>query len=425
MPDHQLAEPVSPAGPVTFDPLEEGFVEWPYDQYRRLRQHDPIHRSTRLHAYCLTRYDDVNRILRDPTVSADIGNADPTPLTTDELRRRDEGSRGWRTLVLLDDPDHAMVRKLLIPPFRAREVESLRSLVEERVARRLDQLVERADGGVLELDLIEDFAYPLPVEMFCEMLGVPEEDHPIFRFWVNCIARVIDPVVETDERNSLMGHMAEMFLYLDSMVAAKRDDPGDDILTQLIQAEEDGDTLTHEELMAQIMTLYVAGHEPTAGLVGNGMRALLTHPDQMEMLRADRSLLRNGVSELLRYEGPNQFVRRVSTTDMDFDTPEGVVTIPARSVIYASPASANHDETRWGPTVDQVDITRADASQHLQLGAGIHACLGTHLARLQAETMFSALLDRFSSIELAGDPEWTPRMVIRSLRHLPVRAHVA
>jgi cytochrome P450 len=416
MPQPELAEP------VMFNPLEDGFVDWPYDQYRRLRAEAPVHRSDLLHGYCVTRYADVNAILRDPAVSSEIENATPTPLTTDEIRRRDESALGGRTLVLLDDPDHAHLRKLIMKPFRAREVEGLRDLVEERVRVRVDDLVARTGGGVVELDLIEDFAYPLPVEIFCQMLGIPEEDHPVFRFWVNCIARSLDPVMDGDERAALQGHMDEMHQFLEDLVATKRGRDDDDILTGLIHAEEDGQTLTHDELMAQIMTLYVAGHEPTAGLVGNGMLALLGHPDQWALLRSDRSLLRNAVSELLRYDGPNQFVRRIALRDLTFDTPAGDVTIPAGSVIYASPGSANRDEARWGPTADQVDIAREDAGQHLQFGAGIHACLGSHLARLQAEAMFTAILDRFEDIELAGDPVWSTRMVIRGLNQLPVRA---
>jgi len=416
MPHPELAEP------VMFDPLAEGFVEWPYDQYRRLRAEDPIHRSELLHGYCVTRYADVNAILRDATVSSEIDKADPTPLTIDEIRRRDDSALGGRTLVLLDDPDHAQLRKLVMKPFRPREVDSLQGLVEERVRVRVDQLVAERGGGVVELDLIEDFAYPLPVEIFCQMLGIPEEDHPVFRFWVNCIARSLDPVMEADERRSLTDHIDEMYRFLEELVADKRGRDDDDILSSLVHADEDGQTLTHEELMAQIMTLYVAGHEPTAGLVGNGMLALLGQPDQWAMLSSDRSLLRNAVSELLRYDGPNQFVRRIATRDMHFEAPGGTATIPAGSVIYASPASANRDETRWGESVDRVDITRADAGQHLQFGGGVHACLGSHLARLQAEAMFTALLDRFETIEVAGEPVWSTRMVIRGLNQLPVRA---
>jgi cytochrome P450 len=410
--------------PAMFNPLAEGFVAWPYDQYRRLRAEDPIHRSELLHGYCVTRFADVNTILRDSTVSSEIDNATPTPLTIDEIRRRDEAPRGGRTVVLLDDPDHAQLRKLIMRPFRPREVDSMREIVEERVRVRTDQLISEHGTGPIDFDLIEDFAYPLPVEIFCQMLGIPEEDHPVFRFWVNCIARSLDPVMGAVEREALMAHIDDMHEFIDRLVADKRGRDDDDILSSLIHAEDDGQSLTREDLTAQIMTLYVAGHEPTAGLVGNGMLALLNHPDQWALLQSDRSLLRNAVSELLRYDGPNQFVRRVAMRDMDFDTPDGTVTIPARSVIYASPGSANRDGARWGGSVDDVDITRPDAGQHLQFGAGVHACLGSHLARLQAETMFTALLDRFEGIELAGEPDWNTRMVIRGLNRLPVRATV-
>ncbi|WP_426572206.1 cytochrome P450 [Aquihabitans sp. McL0605] len=416
MPTPELTEP------VTFNPLADGFVEWPYHQYARLRAEDPVHRSELLHGWCVTRHADVNAILRDPTVSSEIDNAEPTPLTIDEIARRDQLSQGGRTVVLLDDPDHAQLRRLISKPFRPREVDGLQALVEDRVRTKVDQLVSDKGTGPVELDLIADFAYPLPVEIFCEMLGIPEEDHPGFRFWVNCIARSLDPVIDPVERQELVDHIADMQAFLEELIAEKRSRDDDDILSGLIHAEEDGERLTPEDLLAQIVTLYVAGHEPTAGLVGNGMLALLRQPDQWALLQSDRSLLRNAVSELLRYDGPNQFVRRVAMRDMDFDTPAGRVTIPARSVVYASPGSANRDEARWGATVDQVDITREDAGQHLQFGAGIHACLGSHLARLQAETMFTALLDRFDGIELAGDPTWSTRMVIRGLNQLPVRA---
>ena len=414
------------AEPVMFNPLADGFVEWPYDQYTRLRAEDPIHRSELLHGYCVTRYADVNTILRDPTVSSEIDNATPTPLTGDEIKRRDEATRGGRTLVLLDDPDHARLRKLIQGPFRAREVENLSALVDERVRVRMDQLIAEhgtgAGTGTIEFDLIADFAYPLPVEIFCQMLGIPEEDHPVFRFWVNCIARSLDPVMGAVEREALAVHFDEMHTFIEGLAEDKRGRNDDDVLSGLVHAQADGETLSHEDLITQIITLYVAGHDPTAGLVGNGTLALLKHPDQWSLLRSDRSHLRNAVSELLRYDGPNQFVRRIATRDMAFDTPGGSTTIPAGSVIYASPASANRDEARWGATVDAVDITRVDAAQHLQFGGGVHACLGTHLARLQAEAMFTALLDRFDTLELAGDPIWSTRMVIRGLNQLPVRA---
>jgi cytochrome P450 len=218
--------------------------------------------------------------------------------------------------------------------------------------------------------------------------------------------------------------MEDMYAFLEELIETKRGRDDDDVLTALIRAEEDGQSLSREELVAQVLTLYVAGHEPTAGLVGNGMRALFDFPDQWRSLQQDRSLLRGAVTELLRFDGPNQFVRRIVLRDTTFDTPGGPVTVPAGAVVYPSPASANRDEAQWGPTVDEVDITRADVGNHLQFGAGVHSCLGSHLARMQAEAMFTAILDRFEDIELAGEPVWSTRMVIRGLNQLPVRARL-
>jgi len=409
---------------AVFDPLEEGFVDWPYDQYRRLRAQDPVHYSELLQGWVVTRYEDVRAILRDPTISSEIDNATPTPYTVAEIERRDQGT-GGRTLVLLDDPDHARLRKLVSKPFRPSEIDKLQGLIADRVQARVDQLVtEHGRGEVVELDLIADFAYPLPVEIFCQMLGIPEEDHPIFRHWVNGIARNLDPVMEADERERLRAEFQDMAAFLGELIDAKRGRDDDDVLSGLIHAEEDGETLSQEELLAQIITLYVAGHEPTAGLVGNGMLALFNFPDQWAALRTDRTLLRGAVTELLRYDGPNQFVRRVAQRDMTFEPPSGPVTIPTGAVIYASPGSANRDEARWGPTVDDVDIIRDDATAHLQFGAGIHSCLGSHFARAQAEAMFTAILTRFEAIEPAGDPVWSTRMVIRGLNRFPIRTRL-
>jgi cytochrome P450 len=341
-----------------------------------------------------------------------------------EIERRDQ-STGGRTLVLLDDPDHGRLRKLVAKPFRPKEIERFHQLIRDRVSARVDALVDHyGTDGPVDLDLIGEFAYPLPVEIFCQMLGVPDEDTPIFRQWVNGIARNLDPVMDPEERERLRAEFAEMMNYLEELVTAKRGRDDDDVLSNLIHAEEDGEVLTHEELLAQVITLYVAGHEPTAGLVGNGTRALLDFPDQWKLLQTDRSLLRNAVAELLRFDGPNQFVRRIAMRDTTFDTPTGPVIVPAGAVVYASPGSANRDEHRWGPTADQVDITRVDAGQHLQFGAGIHACLGSHLARLQAEIAFTAILDRLHDVELAGTPIWGNRMFIRGLTSLPIAATI-
>jgi cytochrome P450 len=402
--------------PAVFDPLAEGFAESPYGQYALLRDHDPVHRSELLQGWVVTRFDDVGRLLRDLSVSSDIHNATPTPLTIMELEQLSEQPRASRTLVLRDDPDHARIRAFMAEPFRPREIEKLRERVATRIDAAFDQLREQHGSGPVELDLVSEFAYPLPVEIFSEMLGMPEEDSPRFRYWTQCVARSVDPIMSAAERDECLRGLDDMYAYLEEQADRKRAEPADDLMSALVHAEIDGERLSQEDLVAQLVTLYMAGHEPTASLIAAGTLALLHAPDQLALLRADPSLLRNAVCEFLRFDGPNHFVRRITTRP----TLLGTIELPAGVVIYASPASANRDPRRWGDDADSVRVDRPDASQHLQFGAGAHACLGSHLARLQAEIAFSAILDRVTDLELAGTPKWGNRMFIRGLTALPV-----
>jgi cytochrome P450 len=406
---------------VTFNPLAEGFADSPYEQYARLRDADPVHYSDLLWGWVVTRFDDVSQLLRDPTISSDIHNATPSPLTEHELARLAEQARASRTVVLMDDPDHTRIRKLMAKPFRPREIDELRESITARVARALDHLRDTRGDGRVEIDLVGDFAYPLPVEVFSEMLGVPDEDQPRFRYWTQCVARSIDPILTPEEREECLAGLDEMYAYLEGCADEKRAEPADDLLSYLVHVEIDGERLSQEDLMGQLVTLYMAGHEPTAALVAAGTLALLRAPDQLARLRDDRTLLRNAISELLRYDGPNQFTRRITTRP----TVVGDTELPAGAVIFASPASANRDPRRWGDTADQVVVDRDDAGQHLQFGAGVHACLGSHLARLQAEIVFTAILDRLDGLELAGEPEWSSRMIIRGLNRLPVSCSIS
>jgi cytochrome P450 len=402
--------------PAVFDPLAEGFAESPYGQYALLRDHDPVHRSELLQGWVVTRFDDVGRLLRDLSVSSDIHNATPTPLTIMELEQLSEQPRASRTLVLRDDPDHARIRAFMAEPFRPREIEKLRDRVMTRIDTAFDQLREQHGSGPVELDLVSEFAYPLPVEIFSEMLGMPEEDSPRFRYWTQCVARSVDPIMTATEREECLRGLDDMYAYLEEQADRKRAEPADDLMSALVHAEIDGERLSQEDLVAQLVTLYMAGHEPTASLIAAGTLALLHAPDQLALLRADPSLLRNAVCEFLRFDGPNHFVRRITTRPTQLGTTE----LPAGVVLYASPASANRDPRRWGDDAERVRVDRPDASQHLQFGAGAHACLGSHLARLQAEIAFSAILDRVTGLELAGTPKWGNRMFIRGLTALPV-----
>jgi len=403
------------AGP-TLDPFAPGFAEDPYEHYAALRAADPVHRSPTLFGWVVTRFDDVGALLRDPTVSSNIRHATPTPATELELELLGEAPRASETVVLMDDPDHARVRKLLAAPFRPREVERLRASVTARTDRAIDDLLDQHGPGPVEIDLIGDLVYPLPVEVFSDILGLPEEDHPRFRYLSGQVARTTDPLMSRADRAECMAALDEMHDYLEDAAEGKRRHPADDLMSELVHAQVDGDVLTHTELIAQLVTLYLAGHEPVTSILGAGTLALVRHPDQLRRLRAEPELLRTGVQELLRYDGPNQFVRRITTRP----TVVGSTELPAGEVIYASPAAANRDPDRWGDNADEVVVDRPDAGQHLQFGAGVHACLGSHFARTQAEIAFAAILERLGDLELAGTPAWNARMFIRGLDALPV-----
>jgi cytochrome P450 len=352
----------------------------------------------------LTRYDDVSAVLRDPTVSSDLDKAAPSAVVDALVARADRSERDGMTLVLQDDPEHARLRRHIQAPFTARSIEQLRASVRERVDRHLDVL---APKGAMEL--IGDFAYPLPVEVFCEMLGIPEEASPRFRRWTAAVARSLDLVIAEEEYAACMVEVAEMEEYLRSV--ADR--------TPLWAEVRDGG-LTPGELVAQLLTLYVAGHEPTTALVGNGMAALFAHPAELERLQADPSLVPAAVLELLRYDGPNQFVRRIAMRPMrigDRDVAPG-------DVLYLGVGAANHDPARWGDDAESLRVTRADAAQHLQFGGGIHHCLGAHLARLQAEEALAAMFRRLPDLRPDGPVEWSNRMTLRSVSAVPLAFRV-
>ena len=396
---------------VAFDPFEAGFVESPYEQYARLRADDPVHWSDLLEGFVLTRYEDVAHVLREPTISVELANAKPTGFVSAERTRMAETGRKTDTLVLRDDPDHARLRRLMQQPFGIRAIDALREMVRARVDAALDDLVDRG-----EMDVIADFAYPLPVAIFCEMLGIPDEYSPRFRDWTSAVARNLDPVISAEERDECLRQLGDMERYLEEQVEEKRRNPANDIMTELVQAEEEGDRLSRDELVAQLVTLYVAGHEPTTSLIGTGMRALIAYPEQLARLDDDPALWPNAINEFLRWDGPNQFVRRVATAPIVL----GGGTIEPGHVIYCGVGASNRDPARWGDDVDEVRVDRADASHHLQFGMGVHSCLGAHLARLQAEQALRALTTRLGHIGFCGTPVWSERMVLRGLQHLPI-----
>lgn len=400
-------------GAVAFDPFEPGFTEWPYDQYARLRAHDPVHYSELMHGWMLTSFADVQRVLKDPAISSVIDNATPTPNTEMEIERRAEIGYEANPLPLLDEPDHRRVRQMIAPTFRKGSVKDLHATIERHVDDLIDAIVER-EGPSGSFDLIADLAYPMPVMVICELMGIPDEDGEQFRRWVQLVALGLDPIIDAETRDATLTGGEELRDYLRAQVAEKQADPTDDLTSALVHYTDDGDQLSADELIAQLQTLYVAGHEPVTAVLGNGMYGMLAQPDELSCLWDTPTLVPDAVVELLRYDGPNQFVRRIALEDLELSGG----TVPAGAVLYPCIGAANHDPATFGADADDVRVDRPEAVHHLQFGAGVHSCLGTHLARLELEITLARMVERFRSLELAAEPTWSQRMVLRSVNDL-------
>jgi cytochrome P450 len=397
--------------PVIFNPFEPGFFDDPYPQYAALREHDPVHRSP-LEVWVLFRYDDIVGLLRDSTLSVQVDNATPTArMQMFAEQAPEERERGAHSILNVDPPDHTRLRRLVSKAFTPKMVHELRPRIQALVDEALDTMAARG-----EADVISDLAFPLPFTVISEMLGMPDGNRDEVRGWSHTLTKTLDPILSPEEVQAALAAADNMQAHVQDVLAWKRDHPADDLLTGLLAAEDEGDRLSEIELLDQVLLLYVAGHETTVNLIGNATLALLGHPDQLARLRADPELDGGAVEELLRYDSPVQFSRRITIADLDVDG----ATIPAGTFTLTCLGSANHDEARWGPTADELDITRADAGQHMSFGNGIHHCLGSSLARTEAQVAIGALVRRFPDLALAGEPERNGRVVLRGLESLPV-----
>jgi len=394
---------------VTYNPFEPGFTENPYPQYAAMRANDPVH-LTMLEFWVLFNYEDVARFLKDPTLSVEDANARPSAIDQMIIDAvGDRADRGSHTMLNLDPPDHTRLRKLVTKAFTPRVIENLRPRVQALVDEMLDDAGKRG-----KMDLIADFAFPLPFAVISEMLGVPATDGDKLRAWSSLIVRSLEPIVDTTLAIAIADASDKMYEYVGEMIENKRKEPAEDLLSALIAAEEQGDVLTDDELQEQVLLLYVAGHETTVNLIGNGVLALLNNRDQLERLRANASLMPNAVEEMLRYDSPVQMSRRITLKDVEIAGKK----IEKGSFCGVVLASANRDPARWGDTADQLDVTRADASHHLSFGGGVHYCLGAALARVEGQVAIGSLLNRFPKLEPSTEPEWNGRINLRGLETL-------
>jgi cytochrome P450 len=399
--------------PPLFDPFAPGFTDDPYPQYATMREQAPVYQHP-FGFWLLTSYDGVSWLLRAPGLSVEDGN-----VAADSLLRQvreevfGDGAPRASALSMLDrdPPDHTRLRKLVSKAFTPRAISELRP----RIAALVDDMLDAAEGQ-RRVDLVEALAFPLPFAVISEMLGTPPADHDRIRELTGTLVRSLEPVNDPALVSAIIAADAELSAIAADMIAWKRANPADDLLTALIHAEDGGDVLSDDELIAQTLLLYIAGHETTVNLIAGGTLALLRHPAQLALLRDDPSLAATAIEELLRYDSPVQASRRITLEPITIRD----ITIPAGAFVMASLASANRDERFWGDDASELQITRENARQHVSFGAGPHHCLGASLARLEAAIAIQQLVSRFPGVALDGEVTWNGRINLRGPAHLPV-----
>jgi cytochrome P450 len=393
--------------------LDGEFIQSPYALYDRMREETPVHEVIMprgLKVWLVTRYADARDALADPVLHKDMRQARDLFDRHNTVARDRAGFGPELAAHMLnsDPPDHTRLRKLVAKAFTMRRVE----LMRPRIERITDGLLGGFSGD--SVNLVDEFAFPLPVTVICELLGVPTADRDDFRRWSTALVSVSDG-------DEVAQAAQDMIVYLTALIADKRANPADDMLTALIQVREDGDDdrLTEVELVSMAFLLLLAGHETTVNLIANGVLALLRNPGQLAALRADPSLLPGAVEEFLRYESPvSQATLRYTTAPVRL----GEVDVPAGEFVLVSLSAANRDGARFADAGD-LDVTRA-AAGHLAFGHGIHFCVGAPLARLEGQIAIGRLLQRFPDLALAADPgglRWRNSILLRGLEALPVR----
>jgi len=394
-----------------FNPLAPEFIRNPYPYYERLRATDPMH-LTPFGMYVASRHAEASLVLRDKRFGKDY--VDRTvrrygPKIMDEPVFRSMSH--W--MLQADPPDHTRLRGLVVKAFTARRVEDMRPRIQQIVDDNLDRIIPQG-----KMDLIEDFAFRLPVTIICDMLGIPEDHREAFYVSSREGGRLLDPVpLSAEEIQKGNEGFALSAMYFQQLFELRRSNPGDDLTTQLVQAEEAGDKLSNDELIANIVLLFGAGHETTVNLIGNGLLALFRNPDQLALLKARPELITNAIEEFLRYDSSVQMTGRVTLEDID---DLGGKRIPKGETVLCLLGSANRDPAVYPDSPDRLDIVRENVKP-VSFGGGIHFCLGAQLARIEAEIAINTLLRRLPDLRIndVENPEWRPTFVLRGLKRLP------
>ena len=378
---------------VSYNPTSRDVQRNPYPTYERLRRKDPVHRMRLVDAWAITQHQDIDAMLRDSRRFSNGG--------------REYGYVDYISLLDMDPPDHTRLRSLVVKAFTPRAVAQLAPSIQETCDELLDDVEETT-----RFDLIETLAFPLPVIVIAEMLGVPPADRDRFKAWSQDAALSVEPALNPGQVRRVQRAFGNLREYLNGLIERYQRDPQDNMISALVAVEEAGDRLTREELLMTLMLLLVAGHETTRNLIGNGMLALLRNPDQLQRLRDRPELMESAVHELLRYDAPVQLDSRVVQEDLEI----GGKRIRKGQRVIGLIGAANRDPEAFA-SPNRLDLGRGDKT-HLSFGRGIHYCLGSPLALLEGRIAFATLLRRFSSIRLAAEPEHLDVVVLRGVREL-------
>jgi len=397
---------------LTYDPTDPAVRRDPFPLFRALREADPVHWSPALGGWVLTRYEDVRKATLDPRFSSDRIRPFFRRLADEERAKYPDLER-YVTLwaVFFDPPGHTRLRNLMNPGFTPRAVAALKG----KIAAIVDELIDRvaARGS---MDAIADFAYPIPASVVMVLLGVPRSELDAVKGWSDEMALFIGSSrLSADKYRRAQSGMREMAAYFKQLIAARRAKPEDDLMSAMLRPAEDGDVLSEDELVAASSLLLFAGHETTTNLIGNGLWALLRHPEELRRLRAEPQLIAPAVEEMLRWDGPSHAFVRVMAEDIELESKR----LARGERVFAMMNAANRDPAIFADP-DRFDVARSP-NKHLTFAAGIHFCLGAPLARLEAQIAVARLLERLTDLKLeTAEPEWLDSMILRGVKSLGV-----
>lgn len=396
---------------VSFNPFDPEFRKNPYPFYDKLRELDPVH-LTPLGFVVLTRYDDVVNTLRNNDFSRDIElNANLPESPTRKFRRENERSK---SILNLDPPDHTRLRRLVSKSFTPSAIEKLRPRIQQLVD---DSLANAKKIGSLEL--VEELAFPVPFQVISDLLAMPTDRAEELRDWSQIITATLEPTTSVDDLQKGQIAIGKMRPYLEEVIAHRRKNMGDDMLSSLISVEEQGEKLNNDELMSFVILLYIAGHETTVNLIGNSVHALLTHPEQLAAMRKI-GCKQNMIDELLRFNGPVQHTIRTPLVDVAIRVGDDDVEIKKGSLVLASLGAGNHDPSVFN-NPHALELARPNSNRHLAFSGGVHYCLGASLAKLETEIAVGTLVKTFANIEVTSEPEWRDRLTIRGVSKYELR----